>query len=113
LTTVFRRVSIALMIWVAAVAWAQGAGSGADEYPLRLEVGKSVALCSTGTLICPARDTRCDDASVVVAGADERGPVLKGVKEGTTLCSTGSASGQGARRVYRVTVVARPPAGVK
>ena len=102
---------MATVVTIAFVAaMAQAAGSAADEaYPLRLEVGESVALCSTGTLLCPARDTRCDDASIVVAGADERGPVLKGVTPGTTLCSAGSASGGGSRRVYRVTVVGKPP----
>jgi hypothetical protein len=109
MTTAARVAGIALVTtWVVAVAPARGADT-TDAHELRLEVGQSVSLCSTGTLLCPARDARCDDLSVVAPGADERGPLLKGVKPGTTLCSAAGASGAGARRIYRVTVVAKGP----
>ncbi len=75
-----------------------------DALPLRLAVGEVLALCETGTVICPA-SVRCDDPSIVQLGADARGALLTGVKPGSTLCSAGSASGQGMRRVYRITVV--------
>ncbi len=75
-----------------------------DALPLRLVVGEALALCETGTVICPV-SVRCDDPSIVGLGSDRRGALLTGVKPGTTLCSAGSASGQGMRRVYRVTVV--------
>jgi hypothetical protein len=107
-TMAARVVCAGCLTLVAATTSARGADPVDEPYPLRLVVGQSVALCSTGTLICPAADTRCDDGSVVAIGGDHRGPVLKAVKRGTTVCSTGSASGQGPRRVYRVTVAANP-----
>jgi hypothetical protein len=102
------RITLVALAASIAVARAEAAGSPADDggHPLRLAVGQSVALCSTGTLLCPARATFCDDTSVVVVGGDERGPVLTGMKPGTTVCSAASASGS--RRVYRVTVGTKP-----
>ena len=85
-------------------AAAQGSGADAGPAPLHLQVGESVAICSTGAVICPVGTAWCDDTSVVAVGGDARGPVLTGTREGATLCSVGSASGQGFRRVFRVTV---------
>jgi hypothetical protein len=107
MTTVARIVLTTLALGIAGVAYGQDAGA-MEPHPLRLQVGESVAICSTGTIVCPAAATLCDDLSVVSVGADERGPVLRGIREGTTLCSSGSASGAGFRRVYRVTVVPKP-----
>lgn len=99
-----RSVVVVLLAAFAAPGRTQAPDAAADAYPLTLAVGESVALCDTGTLLCPAAGTRCDDLSVVGVGADPRGPVLKGLAPGTTLCSAATASGQGPRRVYRVTV---------
>ncbi len=100
-----RDVAVRSAVAVLLAAFAAPARAQApDAYPLTLAVGDTVALCDTGTLLCPAAGTRCDDLSVVGVGADQRGPVLKGLAPGTTLCSAATASGQGPRRVYRVTV---------
>ncbi len=99
-----RAIRVALLVACIPLAGTAHAEDG-DGHPLRLAVGESVALCGTGTLLCPAGDTRCDDGSVVAVGGDERGPVLTALKPGSTLCSAGSASGMGQRRVYRVTVI--------
>jgi hypothetical protein len=83
-----------------------GASAGADDqpYPLAIRVGKSIAICKTGTISCPAASPICDDTSVVEASVAEEGLVFKGLKPGTTLCSAANAGGAGLRRVYRVTV---------
>jgi hypothetical protein len=73
-------------------------------FPLSVGVGKSVDLCSTGTIQCPAVAPICDDTSVVGAEVTQAGLVFKGLKPGSTLCSAASASGAGPRRVYRVEV---------
>jgi hypothetical protein len=72
--------------------------------PLSLRVGKSVELCTTGTIQCPAVAPICDDTSIVTAEVTEAGLTFKGLKPGSTLCSAASASGVGPRRVYRVEV---------
>jgi hypothetical protein len=73
--------------------------------PLTVRVGKSVAICVTGTIQCPAAQPICDDTSVVTAEETEAGLVFKGLKPGTTLCSAASAAGVGPRRVYKIEVV--------
>jgi hypothetical protein len=73
--------------------------------PLTVRVGKSVAICGTGTIQCPAVQPICDDTSVVTAEETEAGLAFKGLKPGTTLCSAASAAGVGPRRVYRIEVV--------
>lgn len=107
-TRTTRIATIAVATVLATVARAQAPDAMADAYPLTLAVGEAIALCQTGTLLCPAAATRCDDTSVVDVGADDRGPVLTGVRPGSTLCSAATASGMGARRVYRVTVTPNP-----
>ncbi len=78
----------------------------ADEpLPVSVKVNELTLLCATGAILCPAAAPMCDDPSIAVpeeTAAD--GLALRGVKPGTTLCSAGSGSGQGARRVFRVTV---------
>jgi hypothetical protein len=83
-----------------------GAAAAADDqpYPLAIRVGKSIAICKTGTITCPAGSPICDDTSVVDASVTEEGLVFKGLKPGSTLCSAANAQGAGLRRVYRVTV---------
>lgn len=90
-----------------------------DPYPLHVSVGQGAAICKTGTILCPAGAAMCDDPKVAVPELGPDGVEFKGVGPGSTLCSAGSASGKGARRVYRVTVGAAPapdkarPAGGK
>lgn len=87
------------------VARAQGDSATDRPFPLTVTVGESVAVCATGTLVCPAGAAACDDPSVARPESDaERGLAFKGLKPGTTLCGASGASGQGARRVFRVTV---------
>ena len=71
---------------------------------LDLRVGKSVPLCATGTIQCPATSPICDDTTVATAEDSEGGLVIKGLKPGETLCSAASASGLGPRQVYKVVV---------
>ncbi len=80
----------------------------ADALPLPLQVGKSVALCSTGTIQCPAGNAICDDTSIVAVESSDAGLVLRGLKPGTTLCSAASGGGAGQRTVWRVTVSRAP-----
>jgi hypothetical protein len=72
-------------------------------YPLQLKVGESLALCKTGTILCPATVPICDDGTLIEFELTGDGLGFHGVKPGETLCSAASAS-TGLRRVYRVTV---------
>lgn len=99
---------VAVLAAGTALAWPSAPSASDAAYPLKIEVGGEVAVCQTGTVLCPATVV-CDDPSVVTVTGDQRGPVLKGGKPGATLCSAGSASGAGMRRVYQVTVVPKPP----
>ena len=99
---------LALAVAVGGRARAEDTRPVGDALPMRIVIGESIALCSTGTLTCPAGAVICDDLSVVSVAADERGPLLMGVKLGKTLCSAASASGAGFRRLYQVTVVPKP-----
>jgi len=96
--------------WTCAALLALAGGARADDapLPLTLRVGQAVSLCKTGTIQCPAAAPICDDVGVATAFDGPDGLAFKGVGPGTTLCSAGSAGGSGARRVYRVTVVASP-----
>jgi len=73
-------------------------------YPLIIKVGESLALCKTGTILCPAAVPICDDGTLIEFELNADGLAFRGVKAGETLCSAASAAGQGLRRVYRVTV---------
>lgn len=88
----------------AAVSGDDGGPDAPGAYPLSLRVGEAVAICRTGTILCPAGAPICDDTSIVTPEITEAGLVFKGANPGTTLCSAQASSGQGARRVYRITV---------
>ena len=75
-----------------------------QPYPLAIRVGRSVAICKTGTIACPAGSPNCDDTSVVDAQVTGEGLIFKGLKPGKTLCSAAANQGLGQRRVYAVTV---------
>jgi hypothetical protein len=96
------RILLPLALLVSLAALAEGPGN--DPYPLKLRAGKTLALCTTGTITCPAASPICDDTGIVDAFFTAEGLVLKGVKPGVTLCSAASGNGLGDRRVYRVTV---------
>jgi hypothetical protein len=93
-----------LSLLIAAAAAADEPAAASEPYPLAIKVGKSIALCKTGTITCPAASAICDDTATVEASTTSEGLVFKGLKEGKTICSAASSSGLGSRRVYRVTV---------
>jgi len=88
------------------VAAADQATPAADApHPLQLKVGESLAICKTGTIVCPAAMPICDDGTLVEFELTlSDGLAFRGVKAGETLCSVASMDGKGLRRVYRVTV---------
>ncbi len=73
-------------------------------HPLQLKVGESLAICKTGTIVCPAATPICDDGTLVEFELTGDGLAFRGVKAGETLCSAASRDGMGLRRVFRVTV---------
>ncbi len=81
-----------------------GGPSAAGPHVLQIRVGASVAICKTGTILCPAGAATCDDPAVAVAQFTEEGVAFKGLKPGATLCSARAASGQGRSTLYRVVV---------
>ena len=91
------------LLLLALAAGTPDGGQPDAPYALRLTVGSSVAICNTGTIVCPAASPRCDDPSIAVGVLSEEGVVFKALKPGTTLCSA-APIGVGARRVYRVVV---------
>jgi len=97
------RIVLALFL-ISFAAAADDPALSSEPYPLSVKVGKSIALCKTGTITCPAGSPICDDTAVVEATTTSEGLVFKGLKEGKTICSAGSSTGLGSRRVYRVTV---------
>src|SRR5260370_34349478 len=84
------------------------AAQDAEPYPLTVKAGESVAVCTTGTIMCPASDAICDDTSVATAVSTPDGLAYNGLKHGTTLCSAASAAGRGRPRPYRIPVTCRP-----
>ena len=103
-----RRLAAAAVI-VVVLALAPARGGAEEPFPLSVKVGERVLVCGTGAILCPAAAGRCDDPAVAVpeeTPAD--GLAFRGVKPGSTLCSAGAGSGQGLRRVFRVTVGAEP-----
>lgn len=87
------------------VSHAGDGGKDADRpYVLRIEVGTSVPICETGTIVCPAGPTSCEDPSIATGEFTEKGLAIKGLKPGTTLCSARGSGGQGMLRIYRVVV---------
>ncbi len=95
---------------VALVALALAGTARAEDapFPLTTYVGQAVSICQTGTIQCPAAAPICDDLGIATPVEGPQGLAFQGVAPGTTLCSAGSAGGAGIRRVYRVTVTARP-----
>ena len=76
-----------------------------EPYPVRLRVGQTFSVCRSGTIICPAVAPICDNPSVATGELSPEGLVFLAVEPGTTLCSAGSGSAEGPRRVYRIKVV--------
>jgi len=68
--------------------------------PIDLARGESASLCAR--LPCPVIAVQCDDPSVVKVEGSEKGPTLKGLKAGATLCGVTTSGYQ--RKVFRVTV---------
>jgi hypothetical protein len=95
---------ILLLLILLPSAFARAETPDVEAYPLSLRVGKTIALCKTGTISCPAASPICDDTGIVDALFTADGLVFKGVKPGTTLCSAANGNGAGSRRVYRITV---------
>jgi len=71
-------------------------------YPIIVGVGQAVSICTTGTIVCPARSPICDDTSVATVRDGESGLEIVGVNPGTTLCAVTSATAF--RTIYSVTV---------
>jgi hypothetical protein len=95
---------IALAAAIAAALGLLASGASADDpdapEPLPVDLGKRVAIC--GKVLCPVSGFQCDDPSVVRVESSEKGPVVVGVKPGTTLCAAVASNYQ--RKVFRVTV---------
>jgi len=76
----------------------------ADE-PLAvyLKVGEVKNLCADEVTVCPISAFTCDDPKTAIIENGPDGAVLKGVSQGTTLCSVMGYAGA-FRRVIRVFV---------
>jgi hypothetical protein len=94
-------VSLLCVVTVTSVA-AQDLPAKVEPYPIAVGVGKTVSLCATGTMMCPAYDPICDDTSVATMRRGADGLEIVGVMPGRTLCSASSANF--VRVVYSVTV---------
>lgn len=81
---------------------AQNPPPPSKPYPINVGVGQAVAICTTGTIVCPVRSPICDDTSVATVRDGKNGLEIVGVKPGTTLCSMVSATAF--RTIYAVTV---------
>ncbi|ACL63901.1 conserved hypothetical protein [Anaeromyxobacter dehalogenans 2CP-1] len=103
----------ALALAAAPAVRAQGEPAADAPFPLTLDVGEVKPLCPTGTVQCPPRAILCDDPKVAVGADSPEGGALRGVGPGTTTCSAAGGSPLGARRVYRVTVVAPGDGGAR
>ncbi|MGB7970683.1 MAG: hypothetical protein WCF31_01810 [Candidatus Deferrimicrobiaceae bacterium] len=73
-----------------------------EPYPIVLAAGETFDVCSSGQIVCPARNTICDDPKVALPVDVPNGLGFKGIAPGTTLCSAASAVGP--RRIFRITV---------
>jgi hypothetical protein len=73
-----------------------------EPYPVFLSAGETFEVCQSGQIVCPARNSLCDDPKVAVPVDVPGGLGIKGMAPGTTLCSAASAVGP--RRVFRITV---------
>jgi hypothetical protein len=91
-----------LIVMTATHTAAQNSPAADKPYPITVGVGQGVSVCTTGTIICPARSPICDDTSIATVRDGNNGLEIVGVKPGTTLCSVMSAVG--VRFIYAVTV---------
>ena len=97
------QVLVALLITMTATpVAAQNPPPASKPHPVNISVGQAVSICTTGTIVCPARSPICDDTSVATVRGGENGLEIVGVKPGTTLCSVVSATAF--RTIYAVTV---------
>ncbi len=83
-------------------ATAQNPPTVDKPYPITVGVGQAVSICTTGTIVCPARSPICDDTTIATVRDGENGLEIVGVKPGTTLCAMTSATAF--RTIYAVTV---------
>jgi len=74
----------------------------AEPYAVVLQVGEIFKVCMSGEVICPVSVPICDDLKVVDVVDTPEGLGFKGISPGITLCSV--QSGNGARRIFRITV---------
>jgi len=79
-------------------------GALAEKSPRSIFRAASRSTCGTGEITCPVAAAMCDDTKVAVVVETPDGPAWKGVGPGVTLCGANAVSGQGMRRVFRVTV---------
>ena len=91
-----------LIAMTATLVGAQVSPAVDKPYPITVNVGQAVSICTTGTIICPARSPICDDTPIATVRDGNNGLEIMGVKPGTTLCSVMSAVG--VRFIYAVTV---------
>jgi hypothetical protein len=92
-----------LVLTTVFVGYAQCEGLQSTEpYPVKLQVGEIFQVCKSGEVICPVGAPICDDLKVVDVVDTPDGLGFKGISPGATLCSV--MSGNGARRVFRITV---------
>ena len=94
--------SMQLLAMAATPVTAQDPPAADKPYPIIVGVGQAVSICTTGTIVCPARSPICDDTSVATVRNGENGLEIVGVKPGTTLCAVTSATAF--RTIYAVTV---------
>lgn len=81
-----------------------GLAAAQDGTPVKVTVGKTIALCKEGLAVCPASVSLCDDPGIASIENGPGGPELRGHSPGTTVCSAAGPGGAH-RRVLRVTVV--------
>jgi hypothetical protein len=98
-------VLVALALCAAALAPARAE----EGTPVSIDVGSTRNLCASGIVTCPVASFLCDDPNVAVIEYGAEGAVLRGVVPGTTLCAVSGSAGN--RRLLRVTVLAKKPAG--
>jgi hypothetical protein len=75
---------------------------GDGQVPITVKAGKSVNICKTGTIICPATTPICDDTSVATMRDGAEGMEIVGVAAGSTTCSAMGTTM--IRTIYSVTV---------
>jgi hypothetical protein len=91
-----------ILVMTATPVAAQNPPTVEKPYPITVGVGQAVSICTTGTIVCPARSPICDDTSVATVRDGKNGLEIVGVKPGTTLCAMTSATAF--RTIYAVTV---------